>query len=203
VIRIRLFLLFLFPAFLAAQGANLPAYLGSTMSAPTLTTGEKFDFRITQSFGFRGVAGAAFGGLVGQATNTPSEWGQGVSGYATRFASGFGSNLARQSMAFALETALHEDSRYFPSTEKDFKSRIKNVLLQSVVTRTDSGGGRFAYSRIASAFGAGQLVNTWSPNSNSTVQDGLVRGLITLGGDAGFNFLREFVPFLRPKSLKR
>ncbi len=200
---IRLLLPLLFPAFLAAQGANLPAYLGSTMSAPPLATGDKFEYRIVQSFGFRGVAGAAFGGLIGQATNTPSEWGQGVGGYGTRFASGFGSNLARQSMAFALETTLHEDPRYFPSTEKGFKSRIKNVLLQTVVTRTDSGGQRFAYSRIASAFGAGQLVNTWSPNSNSTVQDGLVRGLISLGGDAGYNFLQEFVPFLRPKSLKR
>jgi hypothetical protein len=200
---IRLFLPLLFPAFLAAQGVNLPAYLGSTMSAPPLTTGEKFEYRITQSFGLRGVAGAAFGGLVGQATNTPSEWGQGVSGYATRFASGFGENLSRQSMAFALETALHEDPRYFPSTEKGFKSRIKNVLLQTVVARTDSGGERFAYSRIASAFGTGQLVNAWSPNSNSTIHSGFIRGLIILGGDAGYNFLQEFVPFIRPKSLKR
>jgi hypothetical protein len=106
-------------------------------------------------------------------------------------------------MAFALEAALHEDPRYFPSTEKGFKSRIKNVLLQTVVTRTDSGGQRFAYSRIATAFGTGQLVNAWSPNSTSTIHGGFIRGLIILGGDAGFNFLQEFVPFTRPKSLKR
>jgi hypothetical protein len=201
---IRLFLPLLFPAVLAAQSpANLPAQIGSTMTAKPLTVDEKFDFRIVQMFGLRGVVGAGLSAFINQERNSPPEWGQGTGGYATRFASGFGSNLSRQSMSFALESVLHEDPRYFPSREKDFKSRVKNALLQTLVTRTDSGGERFAFSRIASAFGSGQLVNTWVPNSNSSIHNGIGRSFIMLAGDAGYNLLQEFVPFARPKSLKR
>ena len=188
--------------FLAQSSVNLPAQVGPTMTAKPFSVGEKFDYRIVQAFGARGFIGAALGSAIGQARDVPYEWGQGFSGYATRYAASFGTNLSRQSMAFALESALHEDPRYFPSRDKAFKARIKNVLLQTVVTRTDSGGERFAYARIGSAFGTGQLANTWAPKSTGTVGGGFLRGVIILGGDCGYNFLQEFVPFTRPRSLR-
>lgn len=186
----------------AQSPADLPAQVGPTISAPPLSVSEKFDYRIVQSFGLRGVAGSAFGALIGQARNSPHEWGQGVEGFADRYASGFGGNLGRQGIQFVLETALHEDPRYFPSKEKGFKKRMKNVLLQTLVTRTDSGGHRFAYARIAGAFADGQLVNAWQPASTGSVGDGVMRGFIGLGSDLGYNFLQEFVPFMRPRTLR-
>jgi hypothetical protein len=75
-------------------------------------------------------------------------------------------------------------------------------LKSVVITHTDSGESEFAYARVISAFGAGQLVNTWQPASTSHVSDGLERGIIVLGVDAGFNLLQEFVPFTRPKSVR-
>jgi hypothetical protein len=191
------------PGILAAQNpANLPASVGPTLTAKPFSVAEKFDYRVIQSFGLRGFGAAAVGGGIAQAADVPHEWGQGFEGYAKRYASSFGTNLSRQTMAFGLEAALREDPRYFPSTEKGLRVRMKNVLLQTVVTRTDSGGHRFAVSRMASAFGAGQLANTWQPASNNTVGDGLVRTGLTLAGDAAYNFLQEFFPFLRPHSLK-
>ncbi len=106
-------------------------------------------------------------------------------------------------MMFVLESALHEDPRYFPSEEKGFRARIKNVLLQTLVARTDSGGHRFAYSRIAAAFANGQLINAWQPPSTGGVSNGVVRGFIGLGSDLGYNFLQEFIPFVRPRSLRK
>ncbi len=191
------------PLLLSAQSANLPAQLGPTMSASPMDVEQKFDYRVVQSFGLRGFLGAGMGAAIGQARNVPREWGQGVEGYATRYAAGFGTNLSRQSMAFALESALHEDPRYFPSKERGFRARAKNALLQTLVTRTDSGGQRFAYSRIASAFGTGQLANTWAPNSTGSIHGGFIRGFIILGGDAAYNFLQEFIPFARPRSLRK
>jgi hypothetical protein len=188
---------------LEAQVVNLPAQLGPTMSATPLSVGEKFDYRIVQSFGLRGFLGAGVGAAIGQARDVPHEWGQGFGGYATRYAAGFGTNLSRQSMSFALESVLHEDPRYFPSEEKGFRARVKNVLIQTLVTRTDSGGQRFAYSRIASAFGAGQLANAWAPASTGTIHGGFIRGFIILGGDTGYDFLQEFIPFLRHRSLRK
>ena len=55
---------------------------------------------------------------------------------------------------------------------------------------------------MISAFGTGQLVNAWEPPSSNSVKDGLVRGAILLAGDTGYNFLQEFIPFTRPRSMK-
>jgi len=182
--------------------ANLPGQVGPTMSAKPLTVGEKFDYRVVQSFGLRGFAGAGFGAAIGQGRDVPKEWGEGWGAYATRYAAALGTNLTRQSMAFGLETALHEDPRYFPSESKRFKDRMKNVLLQTVVARTDSGRETFAWARMGSAFAAGEFVNLWQPPSTGTPGGGLTRGCIILGGDLTYNFLQEFIPFVRPRSLR-
>ncbi len=186
----------------AQNPAYLPDQVGPTMTATPFTVAEKFDYRFVQSFGLRGFAGAGFGALIGQGRDVPHEWGEGWAAYATRYASDFGTNLARQSMEFGLETALHEDPRYFPSEQKGFRARMKNVLLQTVVTRTDSGRETFAWARMGSAFGAGELANAWQPKSTGSPGDGLTRGCIMLGGDLAYNFLQEFVPFVRPRSLR-
>jgi hypothetical protein len=187
----------------AQNPVNLPDRVGPTLTADPFTVPEKFDYRVVQSFGLRGFVGAGFGAAIGQVRDVPSEWGEGVGGYATRYAAALGTNLTRQSMAFLLETALHEDPRYFPSEEKGFRRRLKNVLLQTVVTRTDSGKETFAWARMGSAFGAGEFVNIWQPRSTGTAGGGLTRGCIILGGDLAYNFFQEFVPFVRPRSLRR
>jgi len=202
--RIAAFCLFgyLGTSLFAQSPINLPAQVGATESAKPFTVGEKFDYRVVQSFGLRGFAGGLVGAAIGQGLDSPSEWGQGVEGFAKRYGSSVGGNLTRQSMEFVMESALHEDPRYFPSEEKGFKARIKNVLLQTIVARTDSQGHRIAYGRIVSAFANAQLVNTWQPASTGSVGNGVLRGFTTLGSDLGYNFLQEFVPFMRPKTLR-
>jgi hypothetical protein len=188
---------------LAQNPVNLPDQVGPTMTADPFTVHEKFEYRFNQTVGLHGYLGAATGAAIGQARDVPHEWGEGVGGYATRYASDFGTNVARQSMEFGLESALHEDPRYFPSEDKRVSARLKNVLLQTVVTRTDSGRETFAWARMFSAFGAGELSNAWQPPSTNTPGRGLTRGCIMLGGDFGYNFLQEFIPFFRPRGLKR
>jgi hypothetical protein len=186
----------------AQNPANLPGQVGPTMTATPFTIAEKFDYRIVQSFGLRGFAGAGFGAAIGQERDVPREWGEGWGAYSTRYAAALGTNLTRQFTAFGLETLLHEDPRYFPSESKRFGARLKNVLLQTVVTRTDSGKETFAWARMGSAFAAGQFVNLWQPPSTSTPGGGLTRGCIILGGDLAYNLFQEFVPFVRPRSLR-
>ncbi len=182
----------------SGQNPKLP----DTMSAPPFTMADKFDYRVVQSFGLRGFAGSAVGAAIGQARNSPHEWGQGVEGFADRYASGFGGNLSRQTFAFVLESAFHEDPRYFPSEDKSMKLRAINALKQVVYAKNDNGSGTFAYARVFSDFGSAQFVNVWQPKSTGSVGDGLVRGLIGLGADAAYNFMQEFIPFTRPISLR-
>ena len=120
-----------FPLFSLAQNA--------TVSAPSFDVWDKFDYSVVQTFGARGFLGAGLGAGFGQLFDTPKEWGEGAEGYAKRYASSFGGNVSRQVMAFGLESTLHEDPRYFPSEDKGFKGRMKNVLRQSIFTKKDSG----------------------------------------------------------------
>ena len=181
------------------RAKNLP----DTVSAVPFTVREKFDYRIVQSFGLRGLLGSTLSAGVGQLTNTPHEWGQGMEGYALRYGSSFGGNVTRQSFSWVLESAFHEDPRYFPSEEKQHaKERLINALKQGFLTKTDSGGDELAYARFISAFGAGQFESIWLPRSDNSVARGLQRGAISIGADTAYCVLQEFLPFTRPSSLR-
>jgi hypothetical protein len=185
------------------QGSQTPfTSLPNTVSARPLTVADKLDYRVVQSFGLRGVAGAAVSAAIGQAHNSPHEWGQGVEGFSERFGSAFAGNMSRQTFAFVIESALHEDPRYFPSEDKSKKLRIVNALKQVIVCKTDNGKSSFAYGRVVSEFGAGQFVNLWQPNSINGFGNGIERSFIGLGGDFAYNMMQEFVPFTRPRQLR-
>ena len=176
--------------------------LPNTVSAPPFTVSDKFEYRIVQSFGLRGLVGAAVAATIGQAVGTPRAWGGGVEGYAERYGSGFAGNLSRQSFAFVLEAALREDPRYFASQDQELDVRFLNAVKQIFICKTDAGHSSFAYGRVISAFGAGQFVNIWQPASTGSVSDGLRRGAYGLGADFVYNLAQEFLPFARPKSLR-
>lgn len=185
-----------------AQNPNQLEDLTKTVSAPPFTVADKFSYRVVQSFGLRGLAGSLVGAAIGQANNSPHEWGQGVHGFAERYGSGLAGNVSRQTFAFALESAFHEDPRYFPSEDKTKKQRLVNALKQVIICKKDSGRSEFAYARVFSSFGAAQFVNVWQPPSTGSGADGIRRGFIGLGGDAAYNLMQEFLPFTRPISLR-
>ncbi len=186
-----------------SQPSQPATKLPDTISAAPFTVRDKFDYRVVQSFGLRGVFGSFLSATVGQAMNAPHEWGQGAEGYALRYGSSFGGNLTRQTFSWTLESAFHEDPRYFPAEAgRTKKQRLLNALEQSIITKNDRGGSEFAYARFISAFGAGQFENIWLPRSDNSVAHGLQRGAISIAGDAGYNLLQEFIPFTRPISLR-
>jgi hypothetical protein len=122
------------PGQVQPPGAPPPALqIPNTQSAPPFTVRDKFDYRVVQSFGFRGFVGAAIGSAIGQADNSPKEWGQGVGGFAERYGSGFAGNASRQTFAWVLESAFREDPRYFASEDKNGKQRVLNALKQVTV----------------------------------------------------------------------
>ena len=174
----------------------------NTESAPPFTLSDKFEYRVIQSFGLRGFAGAFISAAVGQGLDSPHEWGEGIGGFAERYGSAFAGNFSRQTFAFVLESAFREDPRYFPSEDKSMKLRALNALKQVIICKDDNGASSFAYARVFSDFGAGQFVNIWQPRSTSSVGEGFKRSFIGLGADAAYNFMQEFIPFTRPISLR-
>jgi hypothetical protein len=198
------------PALLLGQGAvgqTTPAPAASSpapaaSSQAPLDLGDKFEYRLGETFGVYKFVVVGVRAGYDQLTNTPSEWKQGFTAYSKRYVSEFATTFSRQTFAFALEGVLHEDPRYFPSGDKGFGRRMKSVLKQAVVTRTDSGRERFATAKVASAAGAAFLANKWQPPSTSTTSQAMSTFGITIAGDAGYNFLQEFFPIFRPKELR-
>jgi hypothetical protein len=180
----------------------VPLQIPNTESAPPFTVRDKFEYRVVQAYGLRGFVGAALSAGIGQWDDSPHEWGEGFDGYAKRYGSAFAGNFSRQTFAWMLESAFHQDPRYFPSEDKNKKQRALNALKQVIVCKNDDGRPSFAYARVFSDFGAAQLENVWQPRSTSSVGAGFKRGFIGLGADAAYNLMQEFIPFTRPISLR-
>lgn len=164
---------------------------------PPLSTGAKARYSLSSTVGPAAlVEMAAYAGVL-QALPTPREWRQGAAGYGERFASATGATGLRQAFAFALEVPLKEDPRYFRAQRRGVWPRLGHALAATVVTRTDAGHSRFAFSGVTSAYGAAFLSNQWYPDRLNTVGQGFLQGTATLGLDALGNIISEF--WLKPR----
>src|SRR5437764_71201 len=80
---------------------------------PPLTTGQKFKLasQYIDPYTFAFVAAEAG---IDQALNSPTEYGQGASGYGLRYGSGFADGLTNSIFGTAVyPTLLHQDPRYY------------------------------------------------------------------------------------------
>jgi hypothetical protein len=141
-------------------------------------------------------AGAAAG--IGQANDTPHEWGQGMAGFGRRFGSAVGRHVVGYSIHYAVATARHEEMGYRPSGRVGFKPRLQYALLSTVITRkTTTGEKTIAVGELSGAFGSGLISRAWQPASTASVSSGIATGGISLGVDAGIHVVREFWPEIR------
>lgn len=144
------------------------------------------------------VLRAGAGAGITQATNTPSEWGQGAAGFGKRLGSAFAKHLVKKGIQYPVAHLRHEVLGYERSDKTGFKPRLKHALLATVITRkTTTGKKTVATNEIAGAFGSGLISRLWQPASVRTVSAGFASGGITLGVDAGTNVVREFWPEIR------
>jgi hypothetical protein len=148
------------------------------------------------------AATAAYTGFL-QGIDFPREWGQGAAGYGKRLGSELAYVGLRNTMSFALDTTLHEDPRYYRSTETGFWRRIRHSFRGTILTRTDAGGETFAWWRWGSAYGATYLSNQWYPDRVNTVKLDLTEGTTQMGFDFLANVGSEFWPDIKKKMFRR
>jgi hypothetical protein len=125
--------------------------------------------------------------------NSPEEWGDRWEGFGRRVASSFGTGVIKQTTIYSLDEAFKIDSSYYRSRKKDFGSKVSNALL-SVVTARDRDGKRvFGGPRIAGTYlSSGLARELWYP-SRFSFKDGFKSGSVSLGLEAAFNLVKEFV----------
>jgi len=182
----------------ALAGAMLLLAAGlAAQDIPALSVDEKLLVHAVRSFGPAQLVGSALGAGLEQVENNPKEWMQGVAGYARRYASIEGFVAVQNVLAFGLNSALHEDPRYFRSRRKGFFPRLAHAFSYTFVTRTDDGGQHINTERLASNYGGAWIVNLWAPHRVTTTGDVLMRGSLGVALDTGGNLGTEFLPDLK------
>jgi hypothetical protein len=144
------------------------------------------------------IGAAGLGAGITQATNTPSEWGQGASGFGKRLGSSLGKHVVKRVIQYPVAKIFHEELGYRRSDKTGFRPRLMYALEATVIThKTTTGQATVAKSELAGAFGSGLISRLWQPASTRTIGLGFTSGGITLGVDAAGNVLREFWPEIR------
>jgi hypothetical protein len=163
----------------------------------------KLNYHAQRTFGPGSLALSGVKAGYSQWTDSPTEWGQGGEGYSKRVGSSIASSGVRAVLAFGLDSALHQDPRYYRSESTGFLQRTGHALRGTVLTRTDSGGETLSTWRLGSAYGAAFITNQWYPDRLNTVRHGFVNGSTRIGFDLAKNVMAEFWPDLKRKISRR
>ena len=146
-----------------------------------LTTGQKF--KVVARGSFDKIEFPWYGVLSGisQAENSEPGYGQGAEGYAKRYASAFADGTIENFMVAAVfPSLLHQDPRFFQTSEGGFAHRAGYAVSRIFVTRTDSGRSQFNYSEIiGSALSAAISSNTCHPRAFITTRYDPATGMLT------------------------
>jgi len=175
---------------------TLPNYLTveNASSLPPLTTGQKLKLVAEGTFDPIEFAFLALEAGVNQASNTNPTFGQGVKGYAKRYALAFGDNTVENFMVAAVfASGLRQDPRYYQMGKGKFLRRVEYAASRVVVTRSDSGKNEFNSSEIFGAASAAAISNAYHPGPRTFGNSANV-WVTQMGWDAvGFE-MKEFWP---------
>jgi hypothetical protein len=139
-------------------------------SVPPLSPGEKFRlmFKSTTDVYVFGFAAITAG--IGQAQNSHAAYGQGVEGYAKRYAANYADTADGNFWGNAvLPIVLHEDPRYFRLGHGSFTHRILYSMSTTVWCRRDNGTSGPNYANVLGNLIAGGISNIYYPEEDRGV----------------------------------
>ncbi len=148
------------------------------------------------------ITAAGFAGLY-QIENENPEFGQGLKGYAKRYAASFADQAIGNLMTEGIfPCILHEDPRYYRRGRGNVLYRTGYALTRILVTHTDAGGQRFNFSEVVGNSLAVAISNLYYTQDREALDNAQKLGL-QLGTDAISNVMKEFWPDVKHRFLKR
>jgi hypothetical protein len=156
---------------------------------------------VFDAFGPYPVAGSAITAGIGQFTNSPPEWRQGMAGYSRRFGSDFGIAAVGTTTRYGLSEALRQDSLYYRCDCRGVFSRFSHALLSTLTARRGMDGHRaFSFPALVAPYaGSFTAVYGWYPDRFGA-KDAFRMGNYGLLAYAGSNVALEFL-YSGPHSL--
>lgn len=186
----------------------LPNYRTADATAPfvPITTRHKFYIAAKDSFDYPVYLTAALFAGYYQLENQNPSFGQGMKGYAKRFASSYGDQAIGNLMTEAIfPSMLHEDPRYFRlgATGGSTWHRARYAITRVFVVRTDKGGSAFNFSEWLGNGSSVAISNLYYPSETRNVTDNIQKLGIAVGTDAFSQVLKEFWPDIKRKLSKK
>lgn len=154
---------------------------------------KRFKRFASDTFGPFALAGNAAAAGFLTLINEPEEWGKKWEGFGRRFASNLGTNVIKNTAIFGLDEAFKLDSHFYPSEKRDVESRVANAFLSTVTARKPNGKRTVGVPRLIGTYTATIIaVEAWYP-ARYDWKDGVRSGSISLGVNAAFNLVQEFI----------
>jgi len=149
---------------------TLPNFLTLENSGklPPLSAKEKFKVVALGTFDPVQYPWWALLAAISQAENSEPAYGQGWAAYGKRYGTTAGDSTVENFMVGAVfPSILHQDPRFYQSSQGGFEHRTWYAITRIFVTRGDSGNKQFNFSEVfGSAFAA--AVSTYSYHPGST-----------------------------------
>ena len=174
---------------------------GSIPFAP-ITAKQKMTIAFKDSFDWPVYPTAGAFALLYQLENQNPSFGQGMKGYAKRWAAAYGDQMIGNMMTEGIVPSLtHEDPRYFRLGTGSKRTRLRYAVWQIVSTKTDSGHRTFNIAEFGGNAAATAISNLYYPDTR-TASDNAEKLAIQIATDTFSNVLKEFWPDIK-RFLKR
>ncbi|HWC95971.1 MAG TPA: hypothetical protein VG456_04460 [Candidatus Sulfopaludibacter sp.] len=168
-----------------------------------ITPKQKMTIAFKDSFDWPVYPTAGLFAALYQLENQNPSFGQGMAGYAKRFATAYGDQMIGNMMTEGIVPVLsHEDPRYFRSGEGSKKTRLGYALSRILICRTDTGRNTFNLPEWGGNAIGTAISNAYYPDTR-TVSDNVQKLLIACATDAFSNVLKEFWPDVKRKLHKK
>ncbi len=131
--------------------------------------------------------------VLDQASDSPSQWGDGFAGFGLRVASRIGSNTVQGAIRAPLAAALHEDVRYI-SDQRGGKRRVWHAIEYSFLTYNNEGQPTLNVAKLVGYYGSTAISTTWRPGHHALLDYTFVNGSEQIGLSVPINILQEFWP---------
>ena len=175
----------------------LPNYRTAESSVPfhPISSQHKITIALKDSFDWPSyLTGGLFAGLYQLENQNPS-WGQGMTGYAKRYASAVGDQIIGNMMTEGIFPALgHQDPRYFRLGSGPLRHRAWYAVTSIFVARMDSGHRMFNFSEWGGNASAVAISNLYYPADQHNPGANVEKLMLSCGTDALSNVAKEFWP---------
>jgi hypothetical protein len=156
---------------------------------------QKFDMFVETSIDPVTFIGAAASAGFSQWQNDDSKWGQGAGAYGKRYAAALIDSAASNFFGqFFYPVIFRQDPRYYRKGNGSTRARLGHAMAHTFAARSDSGNVMPNYSLWATTASTVALANIYHPGNHQGFPPAATRVGISIGGDMGYDMLREFWP---------